>query len=232
MALSISQLQEKIDARNLRERGLLFGCLLAIIFLLWNVLFQSSLNKTQTALETRLTDLKTQQQTLTTQVAGITLAMASDPDLEKKNHVAQLKAEIKILDDMLSGLSQGLISADNLPRLLQDVLEKSATLRLLHMQTLPVEGLSWEQISTPEINSTASGTKSNQAPTSAGIYKHSVVLRLSGSYFELIDFLQLLESSQWHFYWEQLDYRVADYPKADILLRVYTLGAEKGRIGV
>jgi MSHA biogenesis protein MshJ len=67
---------------------------------------------------------------------------------------------------------------------------------------------------------------------SAGIYKHTVVLRVSGSYFELLDFLQILESSQWHFYWEQLDYRVTNYPNADILLRVYTLGAEKGRIGV
>lgn len=230
MSFSLTQLQEKIDARNIRERSLLFLCVLAVILLLWNLLAQSSLDKKQQLLETQLKDISTQRKNLDAQVASITLALATDPNLEQKNHIAQLKADIGELDNQLGGLTQGLVSVDKLPLILQEMLTKMSRLTLARVQTLAAEELplalareTSEEVATDATDLTDQGT---------GVYKHSVVVRVSGSYFELLAFVQLLEASEWRFYWEQLDYRVTYYPNADILLRVYTLSAEKGYLGV
>lgn len=224
MAISLRDLQEKIDARNMRERGLLFLCVLALIYLFWNLALQSGIDKEEQAVSAQLKDLKTQRQNLEVQVTGIAHALATDPNLEQKNHITRLKNEINALDSQLAGLSRGLISAADLPGILQEMLAKTSTLTLIRVQTLPVEEL--------PLTFTKQGEGSGTEEISAGIFKHGVVLRVSGSYFQLLEFLRLLETSSWRFYWEQLDYRVTQYPNADILLRVYTLGAEKGRLGV
>jgi MSHA biogenesis protein MshJ len=221
MNTSLAQIQEKIDTRNIRERSLIFLCVIAVIFLLWNLVVQSSIDSKQNVLEIQLKDAKAQRETLENQVATIALALATDPNLEQKNHIAQLNTTIADLDTQLGGLSRGLISADDLPRILQEMLATTSSLNLVSVQTLPVDEL---QLIT--------GESAGDKKTSAGIYKHSVVLRVSGSYFQLVNFLQALETSEWRFYWEQLDYEVENYPDADIVLRVYTLGAEKGRLGV
>ena len=239
MSLSLVMLQEKIDARNLRERGLLFVCALAVVFLLWNLLVQSSFAKQQQVLNKQLQDISSQRQTLDAQVASITLALATDPNLEQKNHIAQIKAEISELDNQLGSLTQGLVSADKLPQILQEVLTKMSRLTLLRVQTLPADELPLivagdvDQQATPSIQAIqASPPTTKTTSQGAGVFKHSVVVRVSGSYFELLEFVRLLEVSEWRFYWEQLDYRVTRYPNADILLRVYTLSAEKGYLGV
>lgn len=231
MSYFLANIQEKIDTRNLRERGLIFLCVMAVVVLLWNLLLQSSIDSKQKIVEAQLNDTKVQRQTLENQVTGIALALASDPNLEQKNHIAQLNATIADLDIQLGSLSRGLISADDLPRILQEMLATTSSLSLVRVQTLPVQELQLMATEARADLSTADkSTADNKA--SAGIYKHSVVLRISGSYFQLVEFLRALEASEWHFYWEQLDYRVDNYPDADILLRVYTLGAEKGRLGV
>lgn len=222
MSFSLNELREKIDARNLRERSILFLCLLAVVFLLWTLLLQNRIDNEQRALNAQLNDLNTQRRTAEEQITGVAMALASDPNLEQKNLIAQLTNTINALDVQLGNLSQGLISADDLPRILQEMLAKTSTLELVRVQTLPVE-----ELLLPDIRTTAQNTGAN-----AGVFKHSVVLRLSGNYFQLLEYLQVLESAEWRFYWEQLDYRVKNYPNAEILLRVYTLGAEKGRLGV
>jgi MSHA biogenesis protein MshJ len=222
MKFSFHQLQEKIDARNLRERALLLLCSLAMLFLLWDLVVQSGLTREQKRLTSELNEVSAQRRALNDQLSVLALALASDPNLEQKNRLQQLTREIDDINARLAGLTQGLIAADDLPKILQDMLIKTSSLRLEQMQTLPVEELS--------LLSQQDASVAGQA--SAGIFKHAVVLRVSGTYFELLAFLQQLESSPWRFYWEQLDYRVNDYPHADILLRVYTLGAEKGALGV
>lgn len=223
MISAIANLQEKIDARNLRERALIFVTLLAVVFMLWQLLFQSGVDKQRTLLNGQVNDLTTQRQAVEAQIAAITQALATDPYLEEKNRMAQLQSEIADLDAQLGSLSQGLVSADELPRVLQEMLAKTASLHLLHVQTLPVREL-------PLI--AAEAAEDDGEASSAGVFKHGVILRVSGSYFQLLEFLQQLETAERRFYWEQLDYRVTRYPNAEILLRVYTLGAERGRLGV
>ena len=222
MSLSLHQLREKIDARNLRERGLILLCIVAVLFLFWDLIVQSSIDNTQKSLTNKLSEVSSQRQALDQQIAAITLALTSDPNLEQKNRIRQLNNDIAEVEARLTGLARGLIAADDLPRILQEMLAQTSGLVLEQVQTLPVE----------ELSLVARQNAGTAEQVTAGVFKHSVVLRVSGRYFELLEFLQRLETSSWRFYWEQLDYRVSDYPNADVLLRVYTLGTDRGLLGV
>ena len=222
MPPALSQLQQKIDSRILRERVLLFLTALAVVFLLWSLMFQNAIDARQSELSNQLDTVRTQRQALDAQIATISLAVANNPNTEKQHTIATLKAERAQLDADLANLSQGLVSAVELPQILQDVLLQTGELKLVQMQTLPVQEL---QLAGVETND---GAEVN----GAGVFKHEVVLKVSGNYFQVLTFLTSLESTRWRFYWEQLDYAVTDYPNADIELRVYTLSAEKGLLGV
>ncbi|HTF84701.1 MAG TPA: MSHA biogenesis protein MshJ [Cellvibrio sp.] len=222
MPPALSQLQQKIDSRILRERVLLFLTALAVVFLLWSLMFQNAIDARQSELSNQLDTVRTQRQALDAQIATISLAVANNPNTEKQHTIATLKAERAQLDADLANLSQGLVSAAELPQILQDVLLQTGELKLVQMQTLPVQEL---QLAGVETND---GAEVN----GAGVFKHEVVLKVSGNYFQVLTFLTSLESTRWRFYWEQLDYAVTEYPNADIELRVYTLSAEKGLLGV
>lgn len=222
MLPALAGLEQKIDGCVLRERAILFLSALTVVFLLWSLLLQSPIDKQQKALKSQLNTLQTQRTTLDNQVTAIRLAAANDPDLPQKNTIAQLTAELTELDGQLNSLSQGLVSADQLPQILQEVLLKTGELTLVQLQTLPTEEL--QLVVLDEANEIA--------PGGAGVFKHGVALRVSGNYFQVLKFLELLEQSQWRFYWERLNYTVSEYPRADIELRVYTLSAEEGLLGV
>lgn len=222
MPPALTQLQQKIDSRVLRERVLLFLTALALVFLLWSLMFQNAIDARQSELSNQLNNVRTQRQALDAQIATVSLAVANNPNTEKQHTIATLKAERAQLDADLANLSQGLVSAAELPQILQDVLLQTGELKLVQMQTLPVQEL---QLAGVETND---GAEVN----GAGVFKHEVVLKVSGNYFQVLTFLTSLESTRWRFYWEQLDYAVTDYPNADIELRVYTLSAEKGLLGV
>ena len=70
--------------------------------------------------------------------------------------------------------------------------------------------------------------KSEPSLNNVGVFKHSVVVQVEGSYFDVIDYLSILENLSWKFYWSELDYRVVDHPKAIVTLEVYTLSTGAG----
>jgi MSHA biogenesis protein MshJ len=65
-----------------------------------------------------------------------------------------------------------------------------------------------------------------------GVYKHGVLIRVAGSYSQLIQLMTEIEALQWKFYWESMDYTVKQYPNAEIDIRVFTLSSEEGLLGV
>jgi len=225
--------QGKIDTLDIRERGLLLLAILAVVYLLWDGLFQSRINTDERSIQVKVNAVQTQIQLLSAEQLSLTAVNGVDPDYARKNQVEVLRAEIAALDVVLSELSQGLVASENLPLILEDVLRNSHTLKLLKVQTLPVRELELMP-AVEQFSSTPQDKNANHASSDlkAGVYKHSVHLTVEGSYFELLSYLQLLENLSWRFYWDALDYRVERYPKAVIEVRVYTLSAEEGLIGV
>ncbi len=238
MPAALQKLMEQIDGRILRERVLIFLTLLAVVFLLWQLLVQSSIDKTTKALESERAKITREQQELETKITTLTMAMASDPAIAKHKDIDTLRANIGEVEGRLAGLSQGLISAEQLPKVLQDVLARTASIELREVRTLPVTELQLAAPVAPRGVNPPSTQQGNPATTiqnyvtSTGVYKHSVIIRVAGTYPELLKLLLAIEDLQWKFYWDSLDYRVKQYPNAEIDIQVFTLSSEEGLFGV
>lgn len=222
------RLQEKIDARVIRERGLIFLTALAFVFMLWNFVVQSSIDKKTQETRAQLDQLATQRTTMQTQIAAATQSLLNDPDKQKKAQITQLQADISGLENQLQSVSQNLIKADQLPQALQEVLEKTSQLTLLEVKTLPARELQF--VASSAANHAQPAPASEEM--SAGVFQHVVELRVSGSYSQVVQLLVVLERLPWRFYWQDLNYSVDQYPNAEVILRVYTLSSEEGLFGV
>lgn len=224
MSSLLEQLQEKIDGRTLRERVILFLTVLAVVYLLWSLLVQSHVDAQRDNLRAEIERVALERKAIDAQLTAFALAAATDPALQKKAEIDALKQQISEVQTQLSSMSQGLISAQDLPKILQEVLRRTASVNLLSVQTLP----------TSELTLTTLNPAAPDAPElqGAGVYKHVVLLKVSGNYAQLIALLTAIESLTWKFYWERLDYEVTHYPRAEILIRVFTLSSDEGLLGV
>lgn len=223
-------LQEKIDARVMRERALILLTACALIFMLWNFAVQASIDKKTQEVRDNLAALAIQRTTLQTTIAATTQSLLNDPDKQKKEQVEQLQADIKGVETQLQSVSQNLIKAEHLPQALQEVLQKTQQLTLLEVKTLPAQELQFVEV---KAKADAQNTQSVASEESrAGVYQHAVELRVSGNYSQILQLLIALEHLPWRFYWQSLDYHVDHYPNAEVILRVYTLSSEEGLFGV
>lgn len=224
--------QELIDARVMRERALIFMCMLAAVFMLWNFVIQAPFDKKRQELEGKIAASETEQRNLQTQIAAVTQSLLNDPTRTKKAQITQLESDIANVDSQLQSVSQRLIKAEQLPLALQDVLSKAARITLIEVTTMPAMELQLTQLSDTAQNASQSNSKGQSEPQNAGVYMHAVELKLAGNYTEVLQLLRSLEQLPWRFYWQTLDYKVVRYPNAEIILRVYTLSSEEGLLGV
>ena len=225
----LAKLQGAIDGRVLRERVLLLLTLLALVFLVWSLL-QAPIDKERNLLKSDLQKVASTRKKIETDIASLTLATANSPVVLKQKEITTLKQQIEQVEAELAGMSQGLIRADQLPQILEAMLQRIGQLQVVSIQTLPAREL---QLALPALESAASpGGDKVASDQDSGVFQHTVVVRIGGGYFELIKLLQALESLSWKFYWQSLDYRVVQYPRAEIELRVYTLSSEEGLLGV
>lgn len=227
MSPAIMKVMEQIDSRALRERVLIFVTALAVIFMLWSFVVQSGLDSHRASLQAEDVNLSQEQTELASKIATLTATLASDPGVAKSHELSKLNSSISEVETKLAGLSQGLISAAKLPKVLEEVLLRTKSVELLHVRTIAATEL---QLST-ETHNGASGVEPTTTG-STGVYKHAVHIRLAGNYLQLIQLMTEIEALQWKFYWESLDYTVKVYPDAEIDISVFTLSSEEGQIGV
>lgn len=222
---AIRNLMEKIDARVMRERVLIFLTILAVIFLLWTLLIQDRFDKAAAALDSEAQQIVHERTASESRLMELTTLMASDPAVVRKSEIQALNQRIGEIEQKLSGLSRGLISAVLLPKALEDVLQKATMIKVLQVRTLPVSELKVTSAANP-----AATDAVQDAGT--GVFKHEVLIRVSGNYQQLVQLMTQIEGLTWRFYWESLDYEVTSYPDAVINIRVFTLSSEEGLLGV
>ena len=137
-------------------------------------------------------------------------------------------------------LSLRLVPSDKLPEILRTVSKQAEKVKLKSLETLPPEEIDLggkkiqlKSMAVVTSNYVSGDGESNEVVVlpPESVYRHSIRVRLEGSYFEVVNFLKALESLNWRFYWEGLDYRVAKFPMALVDIELYTLSTEEGMLG-
>jgi MSHA biogenesis protein MshJ len=224
---SINPYLQKYKELSQREKALALAMTAALIYMLFSWMVFAPLNEQKQVLAQETGSLQEGINELAQTMAVYSANLTKDPDQIQKNKIKALQVQLNDLDKALSDSSVGLVRAEQLPVLLQDVLTNRGKLKLVSLKTLPVEQIDITASPNPE----KQGLIDEPATEALGVYKHGVEIVFVGKYFDSQDYLSSLENLSWRFYWDNLTYQVDAHPKGNITLQVYTLSTAMGAFG-
>ena len=217
--------RERLDAMSLRERVLIFLMLAGVLVALAVTSALDPLLVRQKQLSQKLPQTQAQTQALEAQMNALAEASKIDPDQANQRRLAQLEAQRNSAYAALANARQGLVSADRMTQMLQDLLVKNTQLKLVGIKTLPAASLL-------EPSKSTAPAKDASPVNALGLYRHGVEITVEGSYPELLAYLATLERLPWRVYWSQANLSVQTYPTSRLTLTVFTLSLDKTWLSV
>ncbi|RDX36656.1 MSHA biogenesis protein MshJ [Vibrio campbellii] len=210
-----SSLEERFDEMSAREKVLIALCgLVTVVMLLFTLVLEPKLNEVNSN-DKQLRNSKLTNQQTEIEILRIQAQLKKDPNAEIDQAISQLLTESEHLSMQLSEIIEHLITPSQMTSLLESVLEQQSGIHLVSLQTLPAEPI----------------TEDKEASQYSGYYVHPVRMELTGDYFSIANYLTKLEGLPASYYWRSFSYNVEDYPKAKLVLEVYTLGSREEFIG-
>jgi len=215
----IRPMAERLDALTLRERVMIFGAIVTLVYFIWQALFMNPLAMRAKIAQAHLADVRRQIDVV--DQAGI--ASSQDPVVlaALRNHA--LRARLAALDGEVNSVAQGYIAPERMPELLKAVLAEQRGLDLVSMKNLPVESLS-RPAATP-----------GDAPIAAddrGPFLHPVEMVVDGDYASVVGYLRALENLPWRIQWRTLDLTAGEYPHNRVRLVIGALSLSREWISV
>jgi MSHA biogenesis protein MshJ len=209
------QMSERFSA--LKEREKYTALAGALLLSLWLFMLQllvpafEELKKADQQIASATAMLQQQNTTLTTlqQQAGI------DIDANYKLELQSLRHQEQDLQQQISKLTSYFIGSERMASVLQDVLKSSNNVKMKSVIANPPVPLTFSE----------QGTDNK-----AVIYQHSTVVVLTGNYFALTAVLERLDTLPWSLGWQSIDYKVTEYPDAELTLHLLTVSDNESYI--
>ncbi|MFT7372459.1 MAG: MSHA biogenesis protein MshJ [Oleiphilaceae bacterium] len=219
-------LRERTAALSLRERGIVAAVVVVLVLFIWAQFVFLPYEKKQKQNAVKIAGLGQDIVTSSERLSELTGLLANDPNTPLRAKQKSLQKQMITLTADIESRLSNLVAPEKMADLMRKVLADYKGLRLLSAKNLPVEPL--------QIKSMGTQTNiDNDAPSAQQtvLFAHGFEMVLSGRYFQALAFLQHLEEMK-GFYWQALDYKVGNYPKAEITIKISTLSLEEDWIGV
>ncbi|NOH80953.1 type 4a pilus biogenesis protein PilO [Vibrio sp. RE86] len=209
------QWSDKFTQMSAREKWMITLCGFVLVILgLFTLAVEPAMKSTQ-SLSSQITNTKLGAQRLESDILVMTAKLKKDPDQELNLEYKRLMTESQDLSQQLAEIVENLIAPSQMAQLLEEVLAGSRGLHLVSLVSKPAEPIV--------------GDKDNKSLSS--YYVHPVRLEVTGNYFDIVKYLETLESLPVKYYWRNFQYAVEEHPKARLVLEVYTLGTRREFIG-
>ncbi|EGR0314657.1 type II secretion system protein M [Vibrio parahaemolyticus] len=210
-----SSLEEHFGDMSAREKMLVALCgLVTVVMLLFTLVLEPKLNQISNN-ERQLSNLKQSNQKTEIDILRVKAQLKKDPNADIDLEISNLLTESQHLSMQLSQIIEHLVTPSQMAGVLESVLEQQSGIHLVSLQTLPSEPI----------------TEDKEASQYSGYYVHPVRMELTGDYFSIANYLNKLESLPASYFWRSFSYKVEEYPKAKLVLEVYTLGSREEFIG-
>jgi len=206
---------------SLRERAMVSLSILAATWLIWSLTLGSFLDESKSRIHRDVNAAYGQLQQAVAEQSRLEAEKKQDPNALLRTERSALAVELDGLDENLAAALERFVAPERMPELLKDVIRHHDGLQLKRIASLPVEPIVIEQ--SEEVD------EDNPAPV---IYRHPLRLEFEGNYFEVLAYLNELESGDWRLGWRSLSYVVEDYPIAVVTLEIETLSRNRSWIGV
>jgi MSHA biogenesis protein MshJ len=195
----VRPLVERLDGFSLRERALIFGAGVALLYVAWHSLLMDPLTTRGKAAELHLADARSQM-AMSEQIRA---TVAQDPAVEAALRNGALAARLAVLDANLNSVAHGYVAPERMIELLRSLLSEQRGLTLVSLVNLPVESLSLPS---------AAKREAAIAPDDRGPFLHPVEMVVEGDYGSVIVYLRALEALPWRIHWQRVELVAGDYP--------------------
>ncbi len=215
---------------TIREQYLIFlSGLVAVFFIIFYLFIDAQMiNNKKTSQQ--IIRLQASNQTLKISVKEMRSALQQDPNEETRNKIAQFETKLAKIDTKLLTLTSDLISPIQMRYALLDLLKLKKGVSLLSFELLGAQPLLDKPKSSTADDETSSAQETNHSQVN--LYRHGIKLKLSGSYFDLRDYLLQLEKLSWKFFWQDFNFQLTEFPKNELEIEMYSLGTKKEFVGV
>jgi MSHA biogenesis protein MshJ len=222
----LEKLLETVDRLTLRERLSLFAALLAVMGGAWEAMLAAPLDVH--AAGARIEALQQRLATLNESIAAAAEGENQDMPIELdrlnslRDRVAKGDAEVKLL-------TSDLVDPKQMRSVLEELIRRQSGLRLISATNLAPQPL-FEDAAAPA----GEGETTEPPPVSDApkLFRHTLVLKLEGSYLDCVAYLEAVERLPWRLYWGRIEVESGDYPKNAIVIELRTLSLDQEWIGV
>lgn len=202
----------KFNTMNIRERGLIAMTVISLLGWMGYNEIEETWNK-HSEFRIDVSKLTRSNTALKSEVSGLEVRSKLDPNEEYLNRLKTINDQINFLDKQLT--LKNVVPASYMPILLNSILKLATSVDVISFSSLPPEFLLGEN---------------NDNVTD--LYSHGVTMGIKGNYFSILSFLKSIEALPDKLYWKSMNYKVTNYPNADVLLEFYTISINKDFISV
>lgn len=232
----INALLDKIDTLSIRERGIILAAIIFIMFSVWNSFFMQPKLEEERKILADLQMKRTEQSVINIKLQGLIRQDQGGPDTVNRNKVAELEKQLDEIEANVRQSTNHLVTPEKMAMILQTILNKSHGLELTEIKGLGASPLLTQAAPEP-LPETADDTGDLPPQSSVGgelenAYKHGLIIKFEGDYMSTLAYMRELESLEWGFFWENMEYEVIEYPTGKVALTLYTLSLDKDWIGV
>ena len=212
------------DALSLRERLMVFGAAAAaVLFVFYFMSFNPLLAK-RAALEASIAQKQSLLSATNKEIELTMLAHATDPDQQARTRLLAVQAETASLAQTLREKQHGLVAPERMVTLLEHLLRRHARLRVVSLKTLPGSAVGARQADTANGDAAARADVA-KAPAPL-LHQHGVEVVLQGSYADMVQYMQALQSMPTRVFWGAAHLDAASYPGATLTLTLHTFSMD------
>lgn len=205
--------------RSERDKFYLFLLGLILIYASNFIFILHPLSHKKTELLQSVAALQLEKQTLQQKIDAILLALKNPIFVQKIAEQKRLSKQLNNLENELTKLKPKIFTSKEFPNLTKDVLrQKNNNVTLVSLVELPGE------IWPPE---TLVDKTDLLKITAGNVYQHTLKIEFQDDYFGTIAYLKMLEKLPWYIFWDNLEYKVLQYPKADVIINFHILSIQK-----
>ncbi|MBA6382693.1 hypothetical protein H4J45_01905 [Colwellia sp. BRX10-6] len=205
--------------------------LVAIIFIIHNFFIDDNALKI-VKLDKQIIQVNNDNRTAKASILIFEEGLSKDPNESLNKQISQYKDKLNKVDVNLLKLTSDLIDPVQMRYALMQLLKTQKGVSLQSFQVIAAQPMNIASTATAV---TGDGTKTvvvNSDQPELILYRHAIKIKLSGSYFQLRDYLTQLEALSWKFFWQEFTYQLKEYPVSELEIEMYSLSTKREFIGV
>jgi MSHA biogenesis protein MshJ len=201
--------------------------LVAIIFIIHNFFIDDNALKI-VKLDKQIIQVNNDNRTAKASILIFEEGLSKDPNESLNKQISQYKDKLNKVDVNLLKLTSDLIDPVQMRYALMQLLKTQKGVSLQSFQVIAAQPMN---IASTTDDETKAVVVNSDQPALI-LYRHAIKIKLSGSYFQLRDYLTQLEALSLKFFWQEFTYQLKEYPVSELEIEMYSLSTKREFIGV